>query len=151
MKAVGWHREKVRPEWIDYNGHLSEPYYVLVFGHATDALMDRVGLDTRYRSSTGCSLYTVEAHVRYLREVGDGSGLAVRTRVVGVDDKRVHTCHEMYVGETLVATEELLAVHVDAAAGRASPLPRTARQALTELVEVAPDFSAGRIQLRTRH
>ena len=27
-------------EWIDYNGHLSEPYYVLVFGHATDAVMD---------------------------------------------------------------------------------------------------------------
>ena len=26
--------EDVRPEWIDYNGHLSEAYYVLVFGHA---------------------------------------------------------------------------------------------------------------------
>ena len=34
--------EDVRPEWIDYNGHLSEAYYVLVFGHATDAVMHRL-------------------------------------------------------------------------------------------------------------
>ena len=30
------YRDLVRPEWIDYNGHLSEPYYVLVFGDAYD-------------------------------------------------------------------------------------------------------------------
>ena len=36
--------EDVRPEWIDYNGHLSEAYYVLVFGHATDAVMARLGM-----------------------------------------------------------------------------------------------------------
>uniref|UniRef100_UPI0018E587F0 thioesterase family protein n=1 Tax=Nocardiopsis sp. TNDT3 TaxID=2249354 RepID=UPI0018E587F0 len=61
--------QRLRPEWIDYNGHLSEAYYVLVFGFATDALMDRVGLDAAYRERSGRSLYTVEAHVRYLREV----------------------------------------------------------------------------------
>jgi acyl-CoA thioester hydrolase len=144
----GWHRETVRPDWIDYNGHLSEPYYVLVFGHATDALMDRVGLDAAYRSATGCSLYTVEAHVRYLREVPDGSELAVRTRVLQVDAKRVHFAHEMFVGDTLVATEELLAVHVDAEAGRASPLPEASRDALTELVEAPPEYTGRHITLR---
>lgn len=151
MRPDGWHREVVRPEWIDYNGHLSEPYYVLVFGHATDALMDRVGLDADYRSATGCSLYTVEAHVRYLREVPAGSELAVRTRVLDVDDKRVRSCHEMYVGDTLVATEELLGVHVDSEAGRASTLPEVARDALAELVEAAPDYAGRRIELRKRH
>ena len=38
-EPVVW-REPVQDAWIDYNGHLSEPYYVLVFGHATDAVMD---------------------------------------------------------------------------------------------------------------
>lgn len=151
MKPDGWHRAKVRPEWIDYNGHLSEPYYVLVFGHATDALMERVGLDDAYRTATGCSLYTVEAHVRYLREVPGGSELAVRTRVLDVDDKRVRSCHEMYVADTLVATEELLGVHVDADAGRATPLPETARDALADLAEAAPDYAGRRIELRRRH
>lgn len=144
-----WHRETVRQEWIDYNGHLSEPYYVLVFGHATDALMDRVGLDAEYRSATGCSLYTVEAHVRYLREVPDGSELAVRTRVLDVDPRRVHFSHEMFVGDTLVATEELLALHVDADAGRASPLPDAAHDTLNALRETPPDYVGRRVALRT--
>ena len=38
--------EAVRPEWIDYNGHLSEAYYVLVLGHATDAAMAASALGT---------------------------------------------------------------------------------------------------------
>src|SRR5690606_5886504 len=56
-------RELVRDEWIDYNGHLSEAYYVLVFGHATDSVMEQVGLGPDYRAAQGASLYTVEAHV----------------------------------------------------------------------------------------
>ncbi|MFE4722958.1 thioesterase family protein, partial [Streptomyces sp. NPDC056728] len=62
----------VRAEWIDYNGHMSEAFYVLVFGHATDALMIETGLHSGYRESTGCSLYTVESHLRYLRDVPEG-------------------------------------------------------------------------------
>ena len=81
-EPVVW-REPVQDAWIDYNGHLSEPYYVLVFGHATDAVMDLVGLDSEYRDANDASLYTVEAHVRYLDEVSAGSDLEVRSSVIG--------------------------------------------------------------------
>ncbi|GAB3289760.1 thioesterase family protein [Parasphingorhabdus pacifica] len=111
MSANVLHR-RVLPEWIDYNGHLSEAYYVLVFGFATDALMERIGIDERYRAETGCSLYTVEAHVRYLAEVPPNSELIVTTRLVGSGPKKLRICHEMTVADTLVATEEILAVHV---------------------------------------
>lgn len=57
-------RETVRPEWIDYNGHMSEAFYVLVFGYATDALMEGTGMGPACRESTGCSMYTVESHIR---------------------------------------------------------------------------------------
>ncbi|WP_326688697.1 thioesterase family protein [Streptomyces sp. NBC_01795] len=90
--------QRVRAEWIDYNGHMSEAFYVLVFGHATDALMDAVGLGPGYREESGCSLYTVEAHVRYLREVEDGTPLTLRTRILGVDAKKLRFAHEMYAG-----------------------------------------------------
>jgi acyl-CoA thioester hydrolase len=141
------HRETVRPEWIDYNGHLSEAFYVLVFGHATDALMDAVGIDAAYRSHTGCSLYTVEAHVRYLREVPAGSTLVVSSLVVDVDEKRLRCCHEMRVGERLVATEELLCVHVDAGAGRAVPFPVEVRARVEGILGPAPDYAGRRIAL----
>lgn len=145
----------VRPEWVDYNGHMSEAFYVLVFGHATDALMIETGLDPGYRQSTGCSLYTVESHVRYLREVPEAAHLAVRTRVVGVATRKARFVHEMYVvsepgsepapDAAPVATTELLAVHVDQGAGRAIEFPEAIRHRFTELTEPVPDWAGGAI------
>ncbi|WP_370739751.1 thioesterase family protein [Streptomyces sp. EN23] len=143
----------VRPEWIDYNGHMSEAFYVLVFGYATDAMMIETGLHAGYRESTGCSLYTAESHVRYLREVAEGAHLTVRTRLLGVDAKKARFCHELYVVDAPddapgpeaapVATTELLALHVDQRAGRTVPFPDTVRERLASLVEPAPAW-AGR-------
>jgi acyl-CoA thioester hydrolase len=110
--------------------------------------MDRVGLDAAYRERSGCSLYTVEAHVRYLREVAADDEVEVRTRVVGPGPdrpgaKKARICHEMRVGEVLVATEELMALHVDQKLGRAVPFPEEAAARLAALAEPAPDY-AGR-------
>lgn len=140
------YRQVVQPEWIDYNGHLSEAYYVLVFGFATDSLMDDVGLDEAYRERTACSLYTVEAHVRYLHEVPDGAELEVRTRVLGAAAKKVRFCHEMTVAGRLVATEEILALHVDAAHGRTAPFPPGVAERLSALVQPAPDYAGAAIR-----
>ncbi|REK87946.1 thioesterase [Streptomyces inhibens] len=139
-------RQTVQDAWIDYNGHLSEAYYVLIFGFATDALMDTAGLDAAYRARTGCSLYTVEAHVRYLREVARDSELTLRTTVLGVDGKKLRFVHEMFVGEPSgdpVATEELFTLHVDQGTGRAAPLPDATRRHLAGLTAPAPEW-AGR-------
>ncbi|RZT86567.1 acyl-CoA thioester hydrolase [Pseudonocardia sediminis] len=135
------HTDTVRPEWIDYNGHLSEPYYVLVFGDATTALMDRAGMGPGYRSATGCSLYTLEAHVRYLREVPPGSELEVRTGVLERDVKRARLWHELHVDGRLCATEELMTMHVGAEG--ATPFPDEVGAALDDLTGPAPD-EAGR-------
>lgn len=135
------YHDTVRDEWIDYNGHLSEAYYVLVFGFATDHLMASVGLDERYRAENGASLYTVEAHVRYLREVGPRSEVTVTTGVLSVGARKVRLCHEMTVGGVLVATEELLALHV--AGARAAPFPDDVAQRLLHHRRAVPDY-AGR-------
>ncbi|MGY1437328.1 thioesterase family protein [Streptomyces reniochalinae] len=146
--------QTVRAEWIDYNGHMSEAFYVLVFGHATDTMMDAVGLDPAYRESSGCSLYTVEAHVRYLKEVPEGTPLAVRTRILGVDGKKLRFAHEMYAGDAAggqeagqdgdaeaVASIELFALHVGAQGS--APFPEPVRERLTALLEEPPAW-AGR-------
>lgn len=129
---------EVSEDWIDYNGHMSEAYYVLVFGFATDAAMDALGLGADYRAATDCSLYTVEAHIRYLQEVGRDARLSVRTRVVGAAEKKLHLAHDMYVGDDLVATEELLGIHVSQADGRATVLPEATRASAAEHTVDAP-------------
>jgi acyl-CoA thioester hydrolase len=133
----------VLPEWVDYNGHLSEAYYVLVFGHATDAVMDHVGLGPAYREANAASLFTVEAHVRYLDQVPGGVGLEVRSAVIGGTGKLLRLWHEMWVEDRLRATEEVLGVHVDTGTGRSTPFPEDVQQRVAAvLTEPGPD--AGR-------
>jgi acyl-CoA thioester hydrolase len=139
---VVW-RESVRPEWIDYNGHLSEAYYVLVLGHATDAVMEQVGLGEDYRSATGASLFTVEAHVRYLDQVGAGGVLEVRSSVIGATAKLLWIWHELWADGSLRATEEILGVHVDAAAARSTPFPEHVAHRIAAALTTPPE-EAGR-------
>ena len=139
--------EDVRPEWIDYNGHLSEAYYVLVFGHATDAVMSQLGMTPAYLAATGTSLYTLEAHVRYVDQVPPEARLDVRPSVIGVTGKLLWLWHEMWSDDRLRATEEVLTVHVDARAGRSSPLPDELRHRAEALRVPAPEHASRRIAL----
>ena len=119
------HRERVRPEWIDYNGHMNVAYYVLAFDHATDAFLDHVGLDEAYRDEFGGSTFTAEAHVTYQREVAEGDPLRFTTQLLGYDRKRIHYIHFMY-HETegfLAATSEWLSLHVEMAKRRVAEMP----------------------------
>lgn len=142
--AMVW-REPVRDEWIDYNGHLSEAYYVLVFGHATDAVMDAVGLGPDYREATGASLYTVEAHLRYLAEVSGGADLEVRSSVIGATDKLLWMWHEMWVDGRLRATEEILGVHV--VDGRSAPFPTEMAARIASVLQPPGPHASARIRL----
>ncbi|GAB3267692.1 thioesterase family protein [Arthrobacter pigmenti] len=80
-------------------------------------------MDAAYRKDSGASLYTVEAHVRYLTETGARAPLTVTTTIAGSAAKKLHLAHEMHSDGTLIATEELLALHVDSTSGRTSPFP----------------------------
>ena len=136
-------REPVQDAWIDYNGHLSEAYYVLVLGHATDAVMDAVGLGPDYRSANNASLYTVEAHIRYLDEISAGSDLEVRSSIIGVSAKLMWIWHELWASGRLRATEEVLGVHVRD--GSSAPLPDGVAARAREASVTPPDGASGRI------
>jgi len=115
------HTATVVPEWVDYNGHLSEWAYLLVFGDNADALFRFIGIDEAYRAA-GRSLYTAETHLRHLREVKVGEQLVLTLAVLGHDAKRLHVLHEMRVdGIGRVATAEQLLLHVNTALGRVAP------------------------------
>lgn len=127
------YRCTVLPEWIDYNGHMSEAFYVLVFGYATDQVMDELGMDRLYRQETQSSLYTVEAHVRYLLETGLGAELTVTSLIVAAGPKKLHLAHELRSGHELVATEEILALHVNKHTGRTEAFPQAINENITRV------------------
>jgi acyl-CoA thioester hydrolase len=114
MSGVEVYRTTVAPEWIDYNGHLRDAYYSLIVSLACDSLMDRIGLDEAYRTRTRCTLYTLEMHMHFLREVMQTDDVAVSVRILGTDRKRIHAAFDMRCGRCTepVATAELMLLHV---------------------------------------
>lgn len=112
MSRVFHFEATVRPDWIDYNGHMRDSYFGLVFSLAVDALQDEVGFDAAYREATGCTIYLLEDHKVFLREVKEGTRVRVETRVLGCDSKRFHLHMQMFDGDALASVGEFMELHV---------------------------------------
>ena len=113
----------VEPAWVDYNGHLNDAYYMVIFSYATDSLMARMGLDAAGRAATGHTMYTLEIHLNYVQEVHAGVAVEVRTQFLGMDAKRLHifnTLHRQDDG-TLLATNEQMLANIDASNAEVGP------------------------------
>lgn len=120
---LGLFTDTVREEWIDYNGHMSESFYLYAMGEASDALFRYIGINEAYRAA-GSSFYTVETHINYYQEVAGGEPLGFTTQILGLDSKRLHFFHHMYHGNTgdLLATTEQMLLHVDMHTSCAAPI-----------------------------
>ena len=104
----------VRPEWIDYNGHLNLAYYHVLFDKGIDGLFDSIGLGETYRAERGYTTYTAEAHVCYLREVPPQAEVYVTSQIVGLDEKRLHIFQELHHSDGwAAATLESLSLSID--------------------------------------
>lgn len=125
MAGIPIYRSAIRPEWIDYNGHVRDAYYGLIASEATDALMDRLGLDAAYRARAGATLYTVEMHVHFLREVKQTDTVEVGVHILGFDKKRIHASFDIARSGApeAAATVEMMLLHVRQEPGRAATAP----------------------------
>jgi acyl-CoA thioester hydrolase len=152
------YRTAVLPEWIDYNGHVRDAYYALILSYASDALMDRLGMDAAYRSASGNTLYTVELHIHYLREIHHSDCVIVGASLLGADHKRLHAAFDIGCeGKPgLAASAELMLLHVHQGATVATtafePQIAAAIAALAPAADAAPWPGPGsrRMQLRPR-
>jgi acyl-CoA thioester hydrolase len=116
-------RGTVLAQWVDYNGHLNDGYYMVVFSEATNAVMALIGLDDAGRKATGHSIFTLESHINYLQEVKQGVAIEVRTQILGSDAKRLQIYQTMVLAgtDTLLAANEQMLLNVDMAGRRAAP------------------------------
>ena len=119
------------PEWIDYNGHMMDAYYFIAFTEATEAFLDHVGLGAAYRARTGSGIYTAESHLCFVSGVTEGAALRYETQLLGHDAKRLHVFHRMTGAGNVVATCELMFLHVNG--GRVGPMPPPAAAAVAAL------------------
>jgi carnitine 3-dehydrogenase len=125
----------VLPGWVDYNGHMNEAAYLEACGWAADKLFRYVGIDEDYRAA-GKSVFTVETHINYIKEVRVGEEFRISVQLLGVDDKRFHFFHQMYHRQTgdLLCTAEQLLVHVDLNKSSACPFEPQIKEAIEAVV-----------------
>jgi acyl-CoA thioester hydrolase len=121
---------------MDYNGHMMDGYYLVAFAFATEALLQYLGFGEAYRAQTGCTIYTAEAHLNFLREVKEGDPLTYQSLVLGADAKRLHVFHTMQHAHegVVVATTEQMWLHVNQQTMRVEPMPVEHHQRVRAIV-----------------
>jgi acyl-CoA thioester hydrolase len=121
-KLLILHRAVVQPGWVDYNNHLNDGYYTVIFSDATTALMAHIGLGPEQRAATHHTIFTLEMHTNYLLEVKGGVEVRVETQFLGHDAKRLHIFHTMHRGNEaeIVATNEQMLLSIDMSGPRAA-------------------------------
>lgn len=148
--------EPLEPHWIDHNGHLNMAYYLVIFDRAADLAFEALGLGPAYAAIGPGTTFSLEAHLRYLREVHEGMALVCDFQLLGHDEKRIHSFQTLrHAGEGWVAaTCETMTLHVDRAGPKAAPFPAHVQAALAAMASAhdrlpVPD-GAGRAVALTR-
>lgn len=142
MPALTTYQTRIIPDWVDYNGHLRDAFYLLIFSYATDALMDRLGMDSSSREASGNSLFTLELHLNYLHEVKLDADVEVHTQIIAHDSKRLHLYHSLHLAgddKALAANEQML-LHVDLAGPRSAPFSDDTLNKLQAIVTEQTDL-----------
>ena len=148
MTVFRFHSEPMQDSWADAYGHLNEAYYLLPFTNTTWIMQDHFGIGTDYFEQTGCAIYTVETHLRYLNDVRAPATMDIETLMLGSDAKKIWFAHCMLVDGTLCATAEFMALHYNTREGRTSEMPAAIQQGLKAAeVDELPDWVGRQISL----
>ncbi|MDU9002604.1 thioesterase family protein [Sedimentitalea todarodis] len=120
----------VKPEWIDYNGHMNMAYYNVLFDTCADEAYELLGLGPDYARTKGFTTYTAEFHICYMRELHEGDRVRVSFQLVDHSDKSFHTYQELHHEDGwLAATGEALGLHIDMSGPKVAPfLPDVAEK-----------------------
>lgn len=108
----------VKPEWVDYNSHMADYAYGLVFSDAGNAYLEHFNIGAAYLQAHEATFYTLESRIGYLKECHRGDRISVTVQLVDLDKKRVHFLLVMRneSNETLALSEQLL-MHVSQKGG----------------------------------
>jgi acyl-CoA thioester hydrolase len=127
----------VRPEWIDYNGHMNVGYYHVAFDIAAEEFFQFLGFTPEFRQLHDSTTFALESHLNFLREVKEGGPLRFEARLLDHDAKRIHFYQEMFHADEgyLAASCESLSAHVNQRARRTAPMPQELIERLGRIKE----------------
>lgn len=115
----------IKPEWIDFNGHLNMAYYNVLFDTAFDSVCVLLGLGPEYAEARKLTTYTGEIHLCYRQELHLDHKVFGTFQLIDFDEKRMHVYQELrHVDGWLAATCEGMSLHVDMTGPKVAPYPQ---------------------------
>ena len=107
--------DKIKKEWIDYNGHMNVAYYVYIFDKASDVILSTFKMAGDSAKNNNKSTFVVEMHTNYIQEVQSGDEVETHLTYIDHDKKRINYKLSMFHKEKkyLSATIEVLSLYVD--------------------------------------
>ena len=150
-------RQRVLPEWIDYNGHMNVAYYVLAFDRGVDEFMSQVGIPPEFLETEKSSTFTLEMHINYLQELHLDDPIRLTCQLLDADSKRVHYFLRLFHAEAgyLAATSEQMMIHVSLESRRTSPFPPKVSRVIDQMMAAheslpVPDQAGRKIGIRRK-
>lgn len=153
------HAGVVLDSWVDFNGHMADAYYGVVFSDAVTRFMEMIGMDAGYRERTRNTIYTLETRIAYLHECKVGQTFSVFLQLLDLDQKRFHAFVKMVdaAGRDVAWSEQLLLhTHQDPVNGPRSSvfetdvLSRLQEVRDTHQILVPPSWVGGRVGIRRK-
>ena len=125
--------ELVIPDtYLDLMGHMNVSWYSHLFSSGTIGTFRLMGLDQEYFQHQQAGSFALATHILYLAEVLVGKHVSVRSRILGVSEKRFHFMLFMINDDdrVLSATCEFVGAHMDMKTRRIAPMPAEVRETI---------------------
>lgn len=90
------YQNTVQPTWIDNNNHMHDAQYYAVFSDAVAGFFASLGFSREYRQSQEVTMFTIEAHISFLKELILDEAFYIKVHIYNYDAKRVHLFLNMY-------------------------------------------------------
>jgi acyl-CoA thioester hydrolase len=120
-----WNKLRVRPEWIDGNGHMNVAYYLKAFDEGFDGTYEAVHFGFDQIERRGISTMAAEMHLTYQGELFEDDPIRIETQLIDFNRKRFQWFQQMRHGETgkLAATCEWMILFIDMTRRKVAEMP----------------------------
>ncbi len=133
----------VKPEWIDYNGHMNVAYYTLAFDIVMDEMLtNHLGIDHSFVKQAEMGPFALQSNFTYLTEMHQGDTFYGCARILDYDPKKMHLFATLHHSkdDVLSATWEGLSINVDHNTRSSVPYPADVLQNIQHFHDAMKDL-----------
>ncbi|AKG74600.1 thioesterase family protein [Salinicoccus halodurans] len=124
MEKLFEYETTVPESWVDHNGHMNDAEYNRAFSDAGMAWLSELGLGESKIEELSYTIFTLESHIVYQKEVFAQDEITVEIRLHDFDAKRLHVFMTLRNPKgDACATYEVMYMGMDQKAGRPAPFP----------------------------